>query len=351
METSSVSAPDPMLLRWDLLEAQPPVGERLTVRLAMPSKSSDIFIGLDALLRRYVLVEIPEGEPCNLSERTSRGIAVQTIEGDFDGRGKPRVFVEIACLESSGYAALDLVTSELVEALSVGASIGRVRLVQSVLAKWRRFWSGVPQRLLPKEELFGLFGEVWFLLHWLIPSVGQAPAIAMWRGPAGARNDFEAAGLAVEIKTSGRLDGTHQISGLDQLIEPANGFLLLFSLLVREEASADASLPRLVTDIRKILATDQVQLSLFESMLLAAGYEDAHAPEYEKIRLRIRGEGLYRVSQGFPRLIPDSILNGVPSGVGKVTYEIRLDSAGAWLLSDSPKAVRKLFGELTAKRE
>jgi hypothetical protein len=344
-----VNDTDEMAMRWDLIEAQPPSGERLTARLAMPSRCSDVFIALDAARRRFVLVRVPDGEPSTLSERTSKGIAVQTVEGNLDGSGNTAVFVEVACLEPSGYAALDVVTGELVEALVAGASIGRVRLVQSVLAKWRRFWSGVAQNLLRKEEVLGLFGEVWFMSRWLLPIVGLERGTAMWRGPAGARNDFEAPGLAIEVKTSGKLDGGHQIHGLEQLLEPAGGVLLLFSLAVREEASGVESLPRLITDVRAALAADQSQLVLFESMLLAAGYEDVHAPEYEKVKLRIRGQGLYRVAEGFPRLVPASILSGLPVGVSSVTYELRLDAAGPWLLSESPVAAAKLLQDLSAK--
>jgi hypothetical protein len=340
-----------MAMRWDLIEAQPPSGERLTARLAVPSRCSDVFIAVDAARRRYVLVRIPEGEPCTLCERTSKGIAVQTVEMNLDGLGKGEVFIEVACLEPSGYAALDIVTGELVEALLAGASIGRVRLVQSVLTKWRRFWSGVAQNLLRKEELLGLFGEVWFLSRWLLASVGPERSTAMWRGPSGARNDFEASGLAIEVKTSGKLDGSHQIHGLEQLLEPVGGVLLLFSLVVREEASGAESLPRLIADVRATLASDQSQLVQFESMLLAAKYEDAHAQEYENVKLRVRGQGLYRVSEGFPRLVPASLSNGLPVGLGNVTYELRLDAAGPWLISDSPIASSKLLVDLTSRGE
>jgi hypothetical protein len=340
---------DDTTLRWDILESQPPGGQRLTARLAFPSRCTEVFIALDAARRRYVLVEVPPGEPSTLSERTSKGIAVQTVEMNIDGASSGKVFVEVACLEPAGYAALDIVTKELVDALVAGASIGRIRLVQSVLAKWRRFWSGVAQNLLSKEAQLGLFGELWFLSCWLIPSVGVERAIPMWRGPAGARNDFEAQGLGIEVKTSGRVDGSHQVNGLEQLLEPAGGVLLLFSLLVREEASAVDSLPRLVADLRARLASDQSQLVQFESTLLAAGYEDAHAPEYEKAKLRIRGQGLYRVVPGFPRLVPASIAGGLPAGISSVSYELRLEAAGAWLLSETPAAAGKVLDDLSAK--
>lgn len=54
--------------------------------------------------------------------------------------------VEIACLEPQGHANLDSVIGELVDARDSGASIGRVRLVQNVPAKWRQFRAGVGQQ-------------------------------------------------------------------------------------------------------------------------------------------------------------------------------------------------------------
>ena len=41
-------------------------------------------------------------------------------------------------------------------------------LVQNVLAKWRRFWSGVSQSALSREQQLGLFGELWFMPEILI---------------------------------------------------------------------------------------------------------------------------------------------------------------------------------------
>jgi hypothetical protein len=315
----------------------------------VPSRCSEVFIAVDLAGRRYVLIRIPDGEPCSIAERTSRGIAVQTVEIKLDNFGKTGVFVEIACLEPSGYAALDIVTGELVAALLAGASIGRVRLVQSVLTKWRRFWSGVAQNLLSREQLLGLYGELWFLSRWLLSSIGVESAVAMWRGPVGSRNDFEQRGWAVEVKTSSKLDGCHQVHGLEQLMEPEGVVLLLFSLLVREEASGMETIPKMVLELRSALATDQVALLQFEAMLAASGYDDAQAPEYEKVKLRVRGQGLYRVNSDFPRLIPSSISSGLPVGVSNILYELRLDAAGKWLIAETPSKSAGLLKDLSVR--
>lgn len=344
--TASSASTSASALRWDLLEDQPPSGERLTVRTAMPGRSDEILIAVDAARGRHVLVTIPPDEPCELAERTSRGIAVQTVEMNVGG-GHAEVFVEIACLESQGHAALDIIVMELVDALEAGASIGRVRLVQNVLAKWRRFWSGVSQGVLSTEQQLGLFGEVWFLSRWLSPSVGVAKAVQMWRGPTGARNDFEAHGLGIEVKTTGRIDAAHVIHGLEQLLEPLGGTLLLFSLSVRDEASGTETLPRVVEEMRGRLADDDNALSQFDTNLYAAGYDDRLASEYAKLVLRIRDEGLYRVIEGFPRLVPSSMASGLPPGVSAVTYELRLDAAAPWMLAKTPAAAITLLADFT----
>lgn len=247
-------------------------------------------------------------------------------------------FIEIVCLDAQGHAALDTIAVELIEALEAGASIGRVRLVQNVLAKWRRFWSGIAQGVLSKEQQLGLFGELWFLNRWLVPALGVSAAITMWRGPAGARNDFEAPGTAIEAKTTGRVDGAHVIHGLDQLLEPPGGQLMLFSLLVRDEASGTENLAAQVAEARGLIAEDYALQSQFDTLLYAAGYDDRLTSEYEKLVLRIRGAGLYKVTEGFPRLVPAALVGGVPVGVGAVEYELRLDAAGAWLMAATPSA-------------
>jgi len=331
-----------------LVEQQAPTGERLTARLAAPDARDDVFIAVDDARRRYVLLTIPAGEPHELSERISRGISLQTVEMKV-GSGQTNLFIEVACLEPNGHAAFDVVIGELIQALCAGASIGRVRLVQNILAKWRRFWSGINQGLLSKEQQLGLFGELWFLTRWLTPSIGTIRAVELWRGPAGARNDFETKGLGIEVKTTGRLDSAHVIHGVEQLLEPSDGALLLFCLSVRDEASGGENLSDLVQEVRALLAEDFEALSRFESMLYAYGYEDSHASEYSKLALRVRAEGLYRVQPGFPRLIPASFAGGVPVGISNVTYELRLESATPWHVAATPIAARAVLNDFISR--
>ncbi len=340
METSpGVSTPHAPP-RWDLLESEPPTGERLIARVALPGRHPAVLIALDAAKRRHILVELPDSQIGAIAERTSRGIAVQTVELN-QGSGAVNRFVEISCLDDQGHAALDIVVLDLVNALEDSASTGRVELVQNVLAKWRRFWSGVAQEVLSKEQQLGLFGELWFLNKWLAPTLGIRRSLEMWRGPGGARNDFESADMAVEVKTTGRLDGAHVINGLDQLLEPPGGRLMLFSLIARDEASGAESLPAQVREARDLVSDDYALQSQLDALIYAAGYDDRLASEYGKLTLRVRNAGLYKVTEGFPRLIPASLAGGVPVGVSAISYELRLDGAAEWLLAATPAAAAK----------
>jgi hypothetical protein len=332
-------------LRWDLLSKQLPSGEKLTVRMAYPGLRKDLLIGLDSSGRRHLLVEVPVGEPADITERTSRGIGVQSIEMNIGG-GALQIFIDVACLESYGESVIDTIAEDLLAAMTAGATITRVALVQNVLAKWRRFWSGVSHGLLAHEKQLGLFGELWFFARWLVPNIGFSSASKIWRGPLGARNDFEAPGVAIEVKTTSRMDATCKINGLEQLIEPQGGRLYLFGLSVREEASSLDCLPSLISEIRKGIGADYATLAHFETVLYAADYQDGFEREYGKLKLRVRREELFSVQENFPRLTPNSLATELPHGIAGITYELNLDAAVRWRVASSADEAKTLVQDL-----
>ena len=126
------------------------------------------------------------------------------------------------------------------------------------------------------------------------------------------------------------------IHGLEQLLAPERGALLLFGLRLREERGADATLPGVVEDCRRELASDPASLGTFESALSAAGYGLEAAPDYETSRLRLVDGALYRVTAPFPRLTPETFPVGAPAGVERVSYEINLDGFHELIAASEP---------------
>jgi hypothetical protein len=160
---------------------------------------------------------------------------------------------------------------------------------------------------------------------WLVPKIGIGQAASRWRGPFGARHDFEWPGRSVEVKATTSVRGEiHRIHGIDQLVPPDGGDLLFFSLRLREEAGASNSLPSLVALCRKQLTMNDDALAQVETGLAQIGYSLAHEEDYEKLRLRVVEEGLFTVNDRFPRITPTCFKAGVPPGVERVEYEINL---------------------------
>jgi hypothetical protein len=321
---------------WERLAADIPRGEELTARLAMPDVTDRLFAGIDAEGRRHLLVQLLPADT-DLRDVQSRGLWVVTSDLLVSGRERAR-YLDLVCNDLSGYDALDVIGGDLGQRIASGRE-GPAESVAKVLSKWRRFWGQLPREALSREAQLGLFAEVWFLAFWLLPRTPLLEAVSRWRGPLGARHDFEWAGRSIEVKATTSTRGViHRIHGIDQLAPPESGDLLLFSLQLREEAGALHSLPGLIGECRSNLESDDDAVVRFETTLAQAGYSPAHDDEYARLRVRIVAQGLYRVQGDFPRLTALQLGDGLPSGVEQVEYEINLGGFKHLLAATDPGA-------------
>ncbi len=319
---------------WMRVEQSRPTGERLAARFGAPDITERLLCACDSQGQRHLLITLGEHDEA-FNDAQSRGLNVVTRELVVHG-SNPARYIDLECRDPSGHPVLDLIGTELAEGLrAVNPKPSEV--TRRVLARWRRFWGQTPHAILSRDEQVGLFSELWFLDAWLVGAVGVAHAIRRWRGPFGARHDFEWAGKSVEVKASmsgrGRI---HRVNGVEQLVPPQDGVLLLFSLRLREEGGATDSLPHQVGKIRERLGSDDELLSQFESALYQAGYSPVHDGEYGKTLLRIVDERLFAVTDGFPRIVPDTFGGGIPPGVESVEYEINLNAFEQLILASNP---------------
>lgn len=319
---------------WTKLVASLPNGENLVARVAIPTVTEQLLAAVDADGRRHLLVPLHPNDE-ELRDTQSRGVTVATRDLTTHEHGAAR-YLDFECHDAAGHAAFDLIGGDLADALKF-ESVKPAILGARILAKWRRFWGQSPSKMLSREEQLGLFAELWFLSVWVIPHAGTSKAMDGWRGPLGARHDFEWPGRSVEVKattsTRGRI---HRINGLDQLALPENGVLLFFSLRLREEGGATNTLPGLVASCQQLLNADADALSRFDSALIQIGYSPAHEEEYVKMKFRVVDEALFSVVEGFPRLTQTCFADGVPSGIERVEYEINLSGFEHLRVASSP---------------
>jgi Putative PD-(D/E)XK family member, (DUF4420) len=313
---------------WRDLESETPAYGTLS---AHGMADSDVVLAVDHEGRHHLLLPISAVDE-GFTDRRSRGIIVAPRLLEVEQQ-PARPFLDVCCSDRTANEAFNLVANGLLDELE--QRVPTVDAVQTALARWRRFWGTVPVEGLDPEETRGLFGELWFLLVWLLPH-GPA-AVEHWLGPSGSRNDFQWPGVAVEVKATMSVRGhVHRINGIDQLDAPENGALLLFSLRIREEPSSSNSLVTLVERIEQVLADEPERLDLFEGRLAGAGYSAAHDERYRDARYRVLDERLYRVSDDFPRLSIDSFRSGLPVGIERIEYETNLEGFAHLVTAAAP---------------
>lgn len=319
---------------WQQIESTHPVGDELIGRQAAPGTMSRLIAALDSRGRRHLLILLrPEDE--SFRDASSRGLTAQTAELTLKDSECAR-YINIVCEDPVGHSMLDLVAGEIADRLSVSDRMP-AEVISRVLAKWRRFWGQLPRQLLTQEARMGLFAELWFLAYWLVPAVGIPDAVRMWRGPYGARHDFERAGLSVEAKgTSSTRGRIHKINGIQQLEVPEGGRLLFFSLRLREEAGASNTLPMLVRACRDVVCADPDAEGQFETGLITAGYLETHAEEYGRTHWRAIEELLFDTREGFPKITVHTFAERPPSGVEDLDYTINLGTFDALVLARRP---------------
>ncbi len=207
---------------------------------------------------------------------------------------------------------------------SVGISVAL-----SQIKRWKAFMAGKKGRVLGPEEVRGLFGELMFMQKILNAYGTELEAIDSWQGPENSHQDYIFSDTAVEVKSiSGRERSTVKISSEDQLESiNENLFLKVFRLIDMPESKKSLSLNELVVHVAGILK-DSDATELFDAKLARAGYVELRA--YDKPRFVVADEQSYRVEEGFPRLVR----SGLPEGLARVSYEIKLESIRDYMCAD-----------------
>jgi hypothetical protein len=326
---------------WSQIEPSRPKGDELVGRPALPDVTSRLLAAIDAAGRRHLLISLDPADE-DFRDVGSRGLTAETEELILPGLEHAR-YIKLKCHDAAGHDMLDVIGGEIAERLHAGID-GPAEIVSLVLARSRRFWAQQHRQMLTHEGQLGLLAELWFLAYWLMPEIGALQAVRRWRGPHGARHDFEHPGLSIESKgTSSTRGRIFRVNGLQQLDPPESGRLLLFGMRLREEAGAGNTLPLLVDVCRRLMEGRAEAEGMFDAALIAAGYADAHRDEYERTKWRVIEELLFEVQDDFPKITPGIFINGVPAGVEEMDYSINLGTFDHLVVARRPAEAADLL--------
>ncbi|GAB2860772.1 PD-(D/E)XK motif protein [Lentzea nigeriaca] len=189
---------------------------------------------------------------------------------------------------------------------------------------------------MSREREVGLFGEL-LVMAGLIRELGATKATQAWRGGQSEEHDFGLAELDIEVKTTTSERRTHWIESLTQLMPTQDRPLWLVSHQITNAGSAGRTLPELVDGIRAAVSSSAA--GRFEEALAASGWSDGYRDRLGTRWTPRTDSVAYLVTDGFPRLTPDSLRSNVfgLDRIVDVRYRISLDKLDS--STDMPKII------------
>jgi hypothetical protein len=263
--------------------------------------------------------------------------------------GAPALSVSVTQLKEhlKTHRFLDLICSvnklEVVFAEVVDQIIGRIRggvscsdAVHSTIDEFRALLTSKVPSDAPREKVAGLLGELLLLDDLLHRSPEGWRA---WRGPEGARHDFVMGITAFEVKVSMKKGSSIiTVNGLEQLCEPAGGNLFLQHYELEAASNGPISIRTLGEKVLQ-RASDPPRVV---ALLAAAGCPSVDDDAWNAVSFRLEGDRVYRVNDGFPRIISSSFADTkAPVGVSTLSYCVDLSVSSSKLLKFSDASAAK----------
>ena len=273
-----------------------------------------VFLGRDASNRFHCLVPI---------EKSSQGVdrrskAVWLVRQELEQAGEQVMYADLICMDSSLVTVFEHLVREVVHRVS--SSEDSVVAIHSTLNDWKALLDTNRERPSP-ESVKGLRGEL-EILYRLVVKHGT-DAVRKWRGPYGAALDFLSANVALEVKTttaqSGSIINIHDI----RQVTPPTGCELAVIYVRLEENENGQSVKSLVDKLFS-LGCDR---SLLSDALAKLSYDEVEE-EWSR-RFEVIQVSAWLVTEDFPGLRENRILDPGMNGVTQLRYQLDLAAAGA----------------------
>ena len=309
---------------WSSISA-PAKDSRISARRVTETTPWGLYWGLDAENNLLLILQHRKG-----GRRTSRlpkfrGLRVEASPADLGS--DERILIRLTDREQRDIFLR--FCRDIVDATILAST--EEQAIERFLARtwrWHRLLQGDRDTRLSDEEQKGLIGELFVLERHLLPVLQAADAVRCWTGPLDAPHDFEISKVHVEAKARGSSVPRVNISSEFQLeLNTADIlFLHVTEVLAATEGAASAcTLTDIAKRTRSLMAQhDMAAVELFEERLDAVGFD--WTDDYSDKLWLLKGESLYQVREGFPRITQTMY----PAGVVNVRYVISLSDCEAF---------------------
>tara|TARA_Y100000310_G_scaffold278453_1_gene296901 strand:+ start:51 stop:1037 length:987 start_codon:yes stop_codon:yes gene_type:complete len=276
--------------------------------------------------RRVMVFELPENHKIryNLLPHWI-GLDIK-LSSDISGLSQALIFV----LVSDEIELFDFLILKLISMLDSISSVEKLEgNILNFLERMDSFFKNYKEGLSETAQQ-GLYGELFFLINYILKYSETAFGLDYWRGHSRKHQDFCLPGGYIEVKTTAQKEHkTATISNEKQLDERNLSSLYLYVLCVRKLETDGQTLVEIVDQIRSTISSSEGDVLKFNRYLQEAGYFDEHDERY-KITHYIKDEDfLFEIRDEFPRIID------LPIGVGLNSYTIALSSCMDYLVENN----------------
>lgn len=290
------------------------------VRLVSGAGQTPVFWGKDVAGNCILAIELEgdHSEQFRKSNTSIHGIGVDLRQGDQSTQQRLILTLEKHVDRDLFFGMCETLIASLA---GVTDSSAACEITLTHIRRWKAFLAGRKSRALSPEDIRGLFAELQFLRMLFQKRLSHKAAVEAWCGADGTHQDFIFGDTAVEIKSlSGRERSAVRISSEDQLEGLAtNLFLVVYKLSDLPDSNHALSLNDLVFAIENEFI-DAGVLEEFSRKVAAYGY--VPLTDYDMPRLMTSSTQVFRVAEGFPRLVRSLI----PTGVARLSYDLELET-------------------------
>lgn len=288
-----------------------------------PDHCLDLFLGFDSRGNRYFTLESRASTHSDIDVPSFENVEInQSVFNDTKN-------ITLTLLDAQLSDLFSVMCYDLAESSSRSASdVSAMSIFNNRLSRWSVLLRKRGLHGMSKSEQLGLVGEL-LTLCWMQEylKVTYEALVRGWRGPDGDTNDIGYEGHRIEVKAQGATQvPVVKVSSLTQLDVSQGSLYIVHNRLTASDK--DISLESLISQIAEaLLSNPELGLEFYRKLLLAGYDPDA---EYISDCYALEKRTIFRVDEGFPKLIPSN----TPNGISNVRYDLSFDMLTEYMVSE-----------------
>ncbi|PKQ65913.1 hypothetical protein BZG02_02610 [Labilibaculum filiforme] len=286
----------------------------------------DLFIGIDKNGYRCLILFIPLNVDVKLNGADKEKLLLEYI------KSKNVILIR---LNDPDFQDLfnDLVLSLFLKIKDIRDAKEYANQLIQGFYKWAEFFTDKYKHELSREEIKGLFGELFILNEYIAESTPSNinDILSSWKGPFDTTHDFIFDYKDIEVKTKDLTKPVIKISSEHQLENEFDKGLELLIVSVRMDLVEGRSIYDLLLLAVEIIRKNNGDLAILLNAIKQKGLTVNNSKDYNNYRFIVDVTHLYDcMAVGFPKL---SVSN-IPDQIRNLNYLLRVNSLGEFMIEE-----------------